>query len=373
MRNWIANIVMSALALSLVVGSPGDAPADALDDAIAFLNEKGIKQGNAAIDHSNVGKVQYVSFPKAAAITDQDLAHLTVLPALTGADLSQSQVTDAGMETLARIPKLVNLRLYNVGVGDAGVTALHAASSLSNLDLSSTQITGDALVSIGGFQKLRNLNVTGTAVSAEGFKALQKLKTLKVMQAGNLKAFTPDMLPAIAGISSVTSLSFGFNDLDASIAGLAGSKVEQLGVIGTKLTDAGGITLGQLTELSSLSANGNKIGDPTIAAIATLPRLRLLQIPDTSVTDAAGPEFAKMKKLDTLWIDRTGVGDDFVAHLSGLPLTTLSLSDTQITDTGLKALEPIKTLKTLTVTKTDVTAEGVAALEAALPGLKVRF
>jgi hypothetical protein len=277
------------------------------------------------------------------------------------------------METLARIPKLINLRLYKVAVGDTGVAALKAAPNLSSLDLSSTLITGEALVSISGFAKLGSLNVTGTAVSAEGFAALQKLKTLRVIHAVRLKSFTPDMLPAIARISGVTYLSLSFNDLDASIAGLAGSKVEQLSVISTKLTDAGGVTLGQLTELSSLSANGEKIGDPTIAAIATLPKLRLLQIPDTAVTDAAGPHFAKIKKLDTLWIDRTVIGDEFLLHLAGLPLTTLSLADTKISDAGLKSLQNIKTLKSLNVTKTGVTAEGVAALEAALPGIKVRF
>ena len=54
-------------------------------------------------------------------------------------------------------------------------------------------------------------------------------------------------------------------------------------------------------------------------------------------------------------------------------LTTLSLNETGVTDAGLKHLESAKKLQQLSLRLTQVTPEGVAALQAALPDLKIAY
>jgi hypothetical protein len=61
-----------------------------------------------------------------------------------------------------------------------------------------------------------------------------------------------------------------------------------------------------------------------------------------------------------------------LAHLEGLAgLETLNLNQTQVTDGGLKRLEGMKNLKQAHVSKSKATAQGVAALEQALPNVFV--
>jgi len=365
------------LALTFGVGTSlclgqSSAFADTLDDAIAFLSEKGVQQAGQPLDRTNVEKLQYVSLPAAAAITDDDLHHFVALPNLIGLDLSQSLITDAGLETIAQIERLKNLKLFRVNVSDQGIAALGALPNLDMLNLDSTPISGRALETISSFPKLRSLTLTSTDIDAAGLAALQNLSSLNTLNLAKLKSFTPDMIAAIAPHPNLATLSLTFNPVGSSIRDLVGSKVQHLNFLNAKVNDEDGVVLGELSELVNLSANGNPIGDATIAAIAGLPKLNLLQIPATAVTDAAGPDFARMTRLRTLWIDETSVGDAFVADLADLPLQTLSLRKTAITDESLKVLAGIQTLKNITLSDTAVTEAGVAALQAALPGARIR-
>lgn len=346
--------------------------ADTLDDAIAFLSKKGVQQAGKPLDRSNVEKLQYVSLPAAAAISDDDLHHFVALPKLTGLDLSQSVITDAGLETIAQIERLNNLKLFRVNITDEGIATLGKLPNLGVLNLDSTPISGRALETISSFPRLRSLTLTNTDVDAAGLAALQKLSSLNTLHLGKLKSFTPDMIAAIAPHQSLATLSLTMNPVGSSIRGLAGSKVQHLNLLIAEISDEDGVALGELSELVNLSANRNPIGDATIAAIAGLPKLNLLQIPATAVTDAAGPDFARMTRLRTLWIDETSVGDAFVAHLAGLPLQTLSLRKTAITDESLKVLAGIQTLKNITLSDTAVTKAGIATLQAALPDARIR-
>lgn len=370
-----AILATTGLAIGLALVSPGASRADALDDAIAWFNEIGLKQGGQPVDRDNVEKLQSPSISQNARreITDDKLVHFLVLPKLYSLDLSQCKVTDAGMATVAKSATLANLRLFSTAVGDAGVAALATAPELQNLDLDKTPITDAALKSLAGYPKLRQLTINSTAVTAEGIGALKDLKSLRNLTAASLGAFSPDMLPAMAAIEGLTDLSLVGNDLDAAMEGLAGSKVQRLNVTGAKLGDAGGVALGGLTELALLSANQTAIGDGTIAALAAgASKLDTLHASSTAVTDDAGPSLAALSGLKTLWLDRTAVTDALMPNLVGLPLQTLNLDGVALTDAGLKALEAVKTLKSLAIPRTQVTDAGVAALEAAIPGIRIR-
>ena len=370
LRNCMMALIFSVGA-SLCLGQ-SSAFADALDDAIAFLSEKGVKQAGQLLDRTNVEKLQYVSLPAAAAISDDDLHHFVALPNLTGLDLSQSLITDAGLETIVQIERLQNLKLFRVNISDEGIANLGALPNLGVLNLDSTPISGRALEAISGFPKLYSLTLTSTDVDAAGLAALQNLHSLNSLYLVRLKSFTPDMIAAIAPHPNLATLSLTFNPVGSSIRDLVGSKVQHLNFLNAKVNDEDGVVLGELSELVNLSANGNPIGDATMAAMAGLPKLNVLQIPGTAVTDAAGPDFARMTRLRTLWIDETSVGDAFVADLADLPLQTLSLRKTAITDESLKVLAGIQTLKNITLSDTAVTEAGVAALQAALPGARIR-
>lgn len=364
----------AALALSALFAfaAPHHARADALDDAIAFLNEKGLKQGGQPISRDTVGKLQSVLLPQRAGVEDGDLVHLAALPDLRTLDLSSSKVTDAGMPTLAGIRSLRSLKLVSTTVGDDGVAALSGLPELATLGLDRTPITDKALVAASGLAKLRWLQISETDVTAEGLRALGNARALRLLDVGRMNSFTPDMMEAIGAIKGLESLSLRNNDLDPLMAGLEGSGIKRLGISNARLSDAGGVSLGALARLTNLTVLNTQIGDATIAAVAGLPDLELIQATGTAITDTSGPDLARLAKLKTLWIGQTKVGDGLLPHLAGLPLESLALDETAVTDAGLKALEKITTLKNLSITKTAVTDAGAGALQAALPALKLR-
>ena len=97
-----------------------------------------------------------------------------------------------------------------------------------------------------------------------------------------------------------------------------------------------------------------------------------LDLSETHVTDAGLKELAGLKQLTTLDLFGTQVTDAGLKELAGLmQLTTLYLSETQVTDAGLKELAGLKQLTTLDLSYTRVTATGTAELGKALPHCKI--
>jgi len=78
-----------------------------------------------------------------------------------------------------------------------------------------------------------------------------------------------------------------------------------------------------------------------------------------------------MTKLKRLNLDKCQVTDAGLVHLKGLSnLEFLHIGSTRVTDTGLAELEGLKNLKHLVITFcNDISDDGVAKLQAALPGL----
>ena len=101
----------------------------------------------------------------------------------------------------------------------------------------------------------------------------------------------------------------------------------------------------------------------------------VVDLTNTKVTDAGLKELelAGLKSLQTLSLSGTGVTDAGLKELAGFEsLQTLDLSLTGVTGAGLKELAGLKSLQTLMLISTaGVTDAGVAELQKALPKCKV--
>jgi hypothetical protein len=130
-------------------------------------------------------------------------------------------------------------------------------------------------------------------------------------------------------------------------AGAVGPKTNALDLSGNRLTHTSIQALGKLdlATLTSLTLDGNKIGDEGLRLLGTLPafaQLRTLHLAHTGVTADGLATFLRTPPpaLTNLGLNGNAVGDAGAASLAAHPTgwTTLGLRDVGLTAAGAKAL-----------------------------------
>ncbi len=118
--------------------------------------------------------------------------------------------------------------------------------------------------------------------------------------------------------------------------------------------------------------NANAFGDSELAALRPLaPQTVWLNLGGTRITDAGLLTVAQFKNLTRLHLNRTAVSDRGLPQLAGLQwLEYLNLYGTRISDAGLESLAALKRLRTLYVWQTGVSDSGLERLRSALPRLQ---
>ena len=107
---------------------------------------------------------------------------------------------------------------------------------------------------------------------------------------------------------------------------------------------------------------------------ADLAKVTRHWLTNTNVTDAGLKDVAKMRMLEMLCLSNTKITDAGLKEVSKLGrLTYLILHETQITDSGLKELAKMKQLTDLILVGTKVTSEGQSKLVEALPKCDIYY
>ena len=117
--------------------------------------------------------------------------------------------------------------------------------------------------------------------------------------------------------------------------------------------------------------------------LAPLHQLVDLYLSDSQVTDAGLRHLANLTNLEFLtlssraeagqWVDRLSITDAGIAHLSGLTkLQYLSLCNTHTTDAGLHYLSGMEGLQVLFLDNTEVSEDGIAELRQTLPDCHIK-
>ena len=141
-----------------------------------------------------------------------------------------------------------------------------------------------------------------------------------------------------------------------------------LGLSFTGVTDLGMKHLAALTRLEELALLSTRVTDAGVRHLKGLRRLKRLDLGCTRVTDAGMKDLAPLAQLEELDLIGTQITDAGLAHLKSLHrLRNLYLGATAVTDAGLIHLENLPKLQSLWLQSTKVTPDGVGKLERALP------
>jgi hypothetical protein len=319
-------------------------------------------------------------------VSDAGLANLQGLINLKFLGLHHTGVSDAGMAHLKNLAKLEELHLFaNPNVTDAGLAHLKGLTNLKNLDLNGTGVSDAGMVHLQGLTNLVYLNLDVTGVSGAGVSGAG-VSGAGVSGAGVSGAGVSDAGVSDAGVSDaglahlkgLTNLSVlilkGTKVSNAGLVHLQGlPKLQRLNLDATKVSGAGLEHLKSLTNLDQLELCGcTNVSDAELVHLQGLPKLQILMLDATKVSGAGLEHLKGLTNFKSLHLNGTGVSDAGMVHLKGLTnLTHLELRGTGVSDAGLKHLYGLSNLWNLWLTNTKVTAEGIAALQKALPKCKI--
>jgi len=263
---------------------------------------------------------------------------------LTGIELhSRPDGADASAEEIKEI------RFPATEFDDIDMARLQGLQALQSLILDSTRITDAGLAHLSGLSNLQELGLARTQISGAGLRNFSDLTSLRMLDLRRTQV-SSEALVHFRGLVNLKRLHLEF----------------------TPIGDAGAVHLAALPELSALLLGQTQIGDIGVARLNQLRNLKILGLDGTRITDTGLAAMKELQNLKTLDLDGTRITDAGLVHLIGMKnLEVLDLRNTRVTDAGMVHLGKVATLRHLYLFDTAVTDSGTAALQRALPAVRI--
>jgi internalin A len=373
------------------------------DDGLKHLRHlRGLRTLDLRVTHvTDVGLKELQHFPELESlnlretrVTDEGLKELAVLKNLRSLDLTATAVTGAGLGHLrgldrlqsAELPpacvtstglrKLQEVGLFHLfpGVYAAGGRRPGRPEDIHTLVLHGAPITGDGLRGFKDLPSVRRIQLHPEQVTDEALQALREIGRLCTLDQANERQRLEILAPLADEVESpARDGEIKFLDLskcpitDAGLAHLKGlDKLETLDLSETKVTARGLAALKELPKLDDLYLPDLELSAADLRPLKAHGNIELHGA-DIELTDESLKAFRdegllhlllhkafKVHDLDAG--DDPGADDRVEWHLN--------LSDSPVTDAGLRALKGFHNFTTLELSGTQVTNAGLAELGA---------
>jgi eukaryotic-like serine/threonine-protein kinase len=140
---------------------------------------------------------------------------------------------------------------------------------------------------------------------------------------------------------------------------------------GLKVTDKMLEYFAECTKPSSVNLDGSDVQGPGLANLIHLPLISL-SMASSKLTDRGFEEIKHMENLEKLDLRKTAITSMGLTQLTALKkLRELNMDETFITDEALKTIASIRSLKSISANQCHFTAKAIDELKAARPDLKV--
>jgi len=324
------------------------------------------------------GRLAEIAIEDGAELTADDVAIFGRLGGLRSLKILNCRVlNDEMVDQLTSLKNLDTLALTNSALTDAGVEKIvQSFPNLVELDLSSnTNMTGAAMKQIASLAKLERLTLLQNRFNDLNTRRLSKMPQLRAIDLrGNMEA--GDMTLEVVGkLPQLTALKHRSTAVtDAGLECLAKSEtLESLLMQDFVITNDSGPHLAKLSKLTSLEVfRCQGFGTDGVLALAGLPltRLTLRDLPD--VGDPALAVLAKLPRLKRLYLhELASPGDEGLRQLAAAKnLEVLDIwSLPKMTDASIDVIAALPNLKELSIRETGVTEASVEKI-AAMPKLQ---
>jgi len=256
---------------------------------------------------------------------------------VTAINLGDTWVNDAEVLDLLRFSKLARLDLSHTRISDEGLLSLKPAGQIEDLNLLYAELITDlGMNAIKGWRRLKRLNVRGTRISDDTLLIVSELGQLESLDLANTR-ITDNGLESLASLTRLKHLVLGR-------AQISESAMEMLRVLSTlESLDLSGPARNQRGKASGA------MQDSLVSAIAGLQELRVLKLGYSDIDARGLHSLAALEKVEKLGLECCP----------------------RVDDKGLGELAAWKSLKFLDIQETKVTQAGIAALQAARPGIRI--
>ena len=341
-----------------------------------------------------------------ATLRGDDLGHLAAFPGLQVLNLSGTAITDQAVTHIRQCRSLRLLIVDSCALSESSLRDLRR--SLPELHIHFSQKA--ALAAIRGRERqerllhqgadrgddTRNVSTTvphapmiwifgdehfeqadllqGGPRSIANWKRWRELATLRTVSFYDIEV--PDeAVAALTSLPQLETVRLGRSRLnDESLAHLRTTRIKELYLSESTVTDAGLVHLKGMHDLASLSLSGTRtaITDAGIAQLSELTSLQSLDLRQAKITDDGLRHLSQLNALTSLQLRGANINEG-LKHLSTLQnLTTIDLAYTSVSDRSLTSLYGLAHLKDVDLAATLVSPEGIQQLQQRLPSASIR-
>jgi Leucine-rich repeat (LRR) protein len=306
---------------------------------------------------------------------DKCLKAVGGMAGLTHVALDGGDVTPAGVEHLAKLSILEMLRLSHFDWGQKP-SLLDRMPDLRCLDLSGVP-TDDLFAGLRRLTRLVGLRAESAYdVSRTGFRALETLSQLAHLKlsGSGLNESRAEFLATLTGLQTL-DLSENKELTGPVLRHIATLvRLRKLDLGGTGLGSSGLTHLDPLRDLEKLNLDSSGVSDANLLGLPPLPKLTHLILSSLpNLSDRGFARAGEWTALRHLELTNTPVGDAGVAHLAGLPnLSYLRLQGTRVTAASFGALASLPNLAELSLACTNITDDEAGRFADRVPNCVIR-
>ena len=299
-------------------------------------------------------------------------------PKLKGTELQLTP--DAELAVFKGCKHITGVYLVGTGITNAGLAHFAGCTELTNLYLSGTKVDDGSVAVIKRFTNLTDLIIGQTDITEKGVEELANaLPGCRIQYGYTVEPATDADRKAAEYVLSLDAKVY-VNGTVWDGKGLPKGLFRLTGVnmfTQKKITDAGLANFKGCTNLRTLSlpsGDGDEVTATGLANFKDCKTLSLLFLVSPRLRDADLASFKDCTNVKNLLISCPQVGNAGLAHFKDCAnLTSLDISGIAVSDACIDTLKRFTKLKTLQAKKTKLTADGVKAIQKALPGCRIEW
>lgn len=234
---------------------------------------------------------------------DSAISHLeTCCPNLTSLDLADTELSDLGMVHISKFSALQRLSLFYCNITNSALRHLSALTNLEVLNLDSREIGDSGLWHLRNLKNLKSLDIFSGRVTDSGCEHIAKIESLESLELCGGGITDLGCSHIAGGLENLTSLNLSQNEriTNRGAAALASlTKLKTLNLSNTQVDSEALIHFSDLRSLKSLALYGCQMGTINeMQLLNGLPNLKCIRLNASSDDEFNGMISAQSVESD---------------------------------------------------------------------------